>query len=304
MTTSLTKGSNPDTSSIGGTPHSYQWTWAGQQVKIAYETLGEGNPVLLLPAFSTVSTRGELRRVAQHLSSHYQVIALDWLGFGQSDRPPFEYRAELYHQLLQDFVTEVVKSPVAVVAAGHAAGYAMQLAQKQPQSFTRIVLAAPTWRGPLTTMGAPQWLGSTLRSAVRSPLLGPALYYLNTTPSFLRSMYSSHVYTDKEMLTPEFVNEKRQVTQQPGGRYAPVAFVTGALDPVEKQPDFLAYFQPLPVPVLVVIAEQAPASSKAEMEAIAFSSEVEIKRLPGALGLYEEYADELAEIALEFLNKQ
>ena len=287
---------------IGGTVQHYQWSWEGLPFKLVYETLGQGNPVLLLPAFSTVSSRGELRRIAERLSSQFQIIALDWLGFGESDCPPLQYCAALYHQLLQNFVNDVVQTPAAVVAAGHAAGYAMQLAQLQPDSFTRIVLAAPTWRGPFTVMGAPDWVANTLRSAVRSPLVGPALYSLNTTPAFLRTMYGGHVYTDRELLTSDFIDKKRQITQHPGARYAPVAFVTGAIDPVQTHSEFLSFFQPLPVPVLTVVAEKAPAASIAEMEAIA-NTDCEIARLPGALGLYEELADELADIALEFLAR-
>jgi hypothetical protein len=44
------------TSTVG----EYIWNWQGQPIRVAYETLGEGTPVLLLPAFSTVSTRGEM----------------------------------------------------------------------------------------------------------------------------------------------------------------------------------------------------------------------------------------------------
>lgn len=287
---------------IGGTVEHYQWRWNDQPFKIIYETLGQGNSVLLLPAFSTVSSRGELRHIAERLSSQFHVIALDWLGFGESDCPPLQYGAQLYHQLLQDFVNDVVPTPTAVVAAGHGAGYAMQLAQT-PQSLTRMVLAAPTWRGPFTVMGAPPWVASGLRDIVRSPFVGPSLYYLNTTPAFLRTMYGGHVYTDRQSLTQEFIGTKRQLTQHPGARYGPVAFVTGAIDPVQSQAEFLAYFQPPSVPVLAVIAEKAPEASKAEMEAIANCSGVEIARLPGALGLYEELADELAEITLEFLTR-
>ena len=47
------------------------------------------------------------------------------------------------------------------------------------------------------------------------------------------------------------------------------------------------------VPLLVVIAEQAPGRSKAEMEALATLPQVEIQRLPGSLGLHEEYAEQL-----------
>ncbi len=279
----------------------YLWNWQGQALTVVYETLGTGTPVLLLPAFSTVSTRDEMRGIAERLSSQFQAVTLDWPGFGQSDRLPVEYQPALYHQFLQDFVKDILDRPMAIVAAGHAAGYAMQLAQKNSQSCSRIVLIAPTWRGPLPTMGANQQVSGFVRQLVRSPILGQALYQMNTTSSFLRLMYGRHVYADDTNLTPEFIAHKRQITQRPGARYAPAAFVTGAIDPVQNQADFLAWFQPSPAPVMVIIPEQAPAKSKAEMEALAGLPGVQTTVRPGSLGMHEEYADQLGEIVWDFL---
>ncbi len=289
-------------SGIRGVVHKYLWTWEGQPLTVVYETLGEGTPVLLLPAFSTVSTRGEMRGIAERLSSQFQVLALDWPGFGESDRLPLKYSSALYHKFLQDFVRDILDRPTAVVAAGHAAGYAMQLAQKMPQSVSRIVLVAPTWRGPLPTMGANQQVSGTLRQLVRSPIFGQVLYQMNTTPSFLRLMYGRHVYVDEAKLTPDFIDHKRQITQQPGARYAPAAFVTGAIDPVRERDDFLAYFQPLPVSVMVIIGEQVPPKSREEMDALTRLPGVESSVLPGSLGMHEEFSAELAEVALPFLQ--
>ncbi|MCA1994474.1 MAG: alpha/beta hydrolase [Coleofasciculus sp. S288] len=287
---------------IGGVTQDYRWTWEGQPLTVVYETLGEGTPVLLLPAFSTVSTRGEMREIAQRLSSQFQVVSLDWPGFGQSARLPLDYRSELYHQFLQDFVRTVLERPTAIVAAGHAAGYAMQVAKQMPQSISKIVLVAPTWRGPLPTMGVNRQLAGGVRQMVRSPLLGQGLYKLNTTPSFLRLMYKRHVYVDEAKLTPEFIDQKWQITQQPGARYAPAAFVTGAIDPVKERADFLALFQPLSVPVTVMIGEKAPPASRAEMDAISELPGVQTSVLPGSLGMHEEYGDAVAEVILGFLS--
>lgn len=287
-------------SCFGGEVQEYLWTWQGQQLRVVYETLGQGTPVLLLPAFSTVSTRGEMAGLAKLLSPQFQVVAVDWLGFGQSSRLPLDYRPQLYHEFLRDFINNF-HTPIAVVAAGHAAGYVMHLAATGSAVFTKIVLVAPTWRGPLTVMGANGQIAGTVRQAVRSPLLGQVLYKLNTTPWFLRLMYQRHVYTDATKLTPDFINQKWQITQQPGARFAPAAFVTGALDPVKHQADFLAWFQPLPAPTLIVIGEQSPPKSKAEMEALALLPGVQALKLPGSLGLHEEYSAQLAEIVLSFL---
>jgi pimeloyl-ACP methyl ester carboxylesterase len=243
-----------------------------------------------------------MRGIADRLASQFQVVALDWLGFGESARPPIDYRAALYHQLLQDFVRERFDRPIAAIAAGHAAGYMMELAQKMPKACSRIVLSAPTWRGPLTSMGVSQPIASAVRQVVRSPIVGQALYQLNTTPAFLRSMYNSHVFANDEHLTAEILGQKWQITQQPGARFAPAAFVTGALDPVCDRSEFLAYFQPLPTPVMVVVGEQAPSSSTAEMEALAKLPGVEARWLPGALGLHEEYPESVVDAALPFLG--
>lgn len=209
------KSSTPADVGIGGVSQEYLWTWEGQQLPITYETLGQGPSVLLLPAFSTVSTRAEMRGLAERLAPKFQVTALDWPGFGQSPRPPLDYQPALYHKFLEDFVKAVFEVPILVVAAGHAAGYAMHLAQ-QPNVFSRVVLVAPTWRGPLSTMGTPRQLNRLVKNLVRSPLLGQALYKLNTTPSFLSWMYRRHVYTDATKLTPEFIEHKHTITQQRG----------------------------------------------------------------------------------------
>jgi pimeloyl-ACP methyl ester carboxylesterase len=299
QTTNLTK------SNSGNYPaavQEYLWNWKETQIKVIYETRGQGNPVLLLPAFSTVSTREEMRPLAELLASNFQVVSLDWPGFGESDRPRIDYQPQLYHQFLKDFVESIFNSPVAVVAAGHAAGYAMQLAQSKPNVWSKIVLAAPTWRGPLPTMSKQQsgWHG-IVRELVRSPLLGQFLYKLNTAPSFLSLMYRRHVYVDAGKVTPDFIQSKWQVTQKPGARYGSAAFVTGGLDPAKVRSEFTDKFQQLAVPVMVVIAENAPPKSKAEMEALTELPGVESRVIPGSLGMHEENAPALANAVKSFI---
>lgn len=281
---------------------SYNWEYQGKNVTIAYETLGQGDTVLLLPAFSTVSSRTELAGIAQMLAPHFQVMVLDWLGFGESDRPPIHYNRSLYQQLLQDFVRDCCPHPLAIVAAGHAAGYAMQLAQQQPGVCAKLLLIAPTWKGPLRAMGAPMPVAAGVRNLVRSPLLGQGLYALNTHPAFLKWMYQRHVYVDREKLTPDFMTRKHRITQQPGARFAPAAFVTGGLDSMDDREEWLKVGRSLSLPVQVIIPEQAPPKSKAEMEALAALPQIQVKRLPGTLGLYEEYASEVSTIAVPFLS--
>lgn len=286
--------------SISAQRQTYQWLHQGRSHNIAYDIQGQGSPVLLLPAFSTVSSRTELTGIAQILAPHFQVITLDWLGFGESDRPKIQYNRALYQTLLQAFVQECCPQPLTLVAAGHAAGYAMHLAQAQPEACSKLFLIAPTWKGPLRAMGAPIPVASGIRNLVRSPLLGQALYGLNTHPEFLKWMYQRHVYVDQDKLTPEFINAKHQITQQPGARFAPAAFVTGGLDPMSDREEWLTVGRSLSLPLKMLIPEQAPPKSTAEMEALATLPQIQNQRIPGTLGTYEEYAAEVGQLTLAF----
>lgn len=290
---------------LSGTVLEYHWNWKNKSVTVLYEVIGEGKPILLLPAFSTVSTRDEMRGLAVRLAQQYQVVMLDWPGFGQSDRSAFDYQPALYRAFLKDFVRSVFVEPVVVVAAGHAAGYVMELAQRQPPVWSWVVLVAPTWRGPLpTAMGDHRWFYGLLRFLVKLPLLGQFLYFLNTLSPFLRFMYRRHVFAEQKHVTPGLVAEKQRSTQQRQARHAAVAFVTGRLDPVRRRSEFVDYFQPLPpVPVLVVIGDQTPPKSLAEMEFLAHFTAAQVHRMPGSLGLHEEYPDQLADGILPFLRK-
>ena len=286
---------------FGGAVQEYTWSWENQPLRVIYETIGTGSPLLLLPAFSSVSMRAEMGELAKLLAPHFQVTAVDWPGFGQSSRPSLNYRPEIYQQFLEDFVKTVFNSPITVVSAGHASSYVLKLAVKQPDIFTRILLLAPTWRGPLPTMGASPQIADMVKGLVRSPIIGQALYKLNTTPSFLTWMYRRHVFSDDAKLTPSFMEKKWQTTQKPGARFASAAFVTGNLDAIREQSDFLTLVQSLSVPLMVVIGESSPPKSRQEMNALAALPEVRSVIVPGSLGLHEEYPEIVFSAVQDFL---
>ncbi|OUC12399.1 MAG: alpha/beta hydrolase [Alkalinema sp. CACIAM 70d] len=283
----------------------YYWRWEKQTIGVNYEVFGQGSPILLLPALSTISHRDEMRRLGELLAEKYQVYLFDWVGFGSSDRPKVKYTPKLYQALLRNFVQETFQEPIVVIAAGHAAGYVMELARMEPNPWSWVVLAAPTWRGPLPTM-----MGETkrawfklLQGLINLPILGQLLYRLNTTKFFLNFMMGRHVYADRAGITPAVLQEKFKITQVKGARFASAAFVTGALDPVRSSQDWLAYFQGRRIPVLLVIGENMPPKSRAEAEVVAHFGGVQILRMPGSLGLHEEYPEQLFEGIAPFLAK-
>lgn len=290
------------TNLITGNLREFTWNWQNQQIRVVYETLGQGQPVLLLPALSTVSMRSEMAGIAKILSSHFQTVSIDFPGFGDSSRLSFDYQASFYERFLEDFIQANFSTPVAVVAAGHGATYILKLANSQPSLFSRLVFVAPTWRGPLPTMGLNRGAATLVKDLIRLPVIGQFLYKLNTLPSFLKWMYTRHVYADTSKLTAEFIHEKWLNTQKPGARYAPGAFVTGTLDGVYTSEEFLQLARNISIPLMVVIGNSSPPKSRSQMDLLAQLNNVNSVVLPGTLGMHEEYANEVAASIMPFLQ--
>jgi pimeloyl-ACP methyl ester carboxylesterase len=285
-------------------PQHFAWTWQGKPVEATYEVVGTGAPVLLLPAFSTVSTREEMRPLASRLAaSEFACTLLDWPGFGTSTRGRLDYGPALYRRFLADFVPAVLPAGAAVIAAGHASGYALALGHDRPGLWRRVVLLAPTWRGPLpTAMGPRPRTYALARALVGAPGIGEALYRVNIHPRVIGMMYRRHVYAVAEHVTPDFVAAKRAIASRPGARFASVAFVTGGLDPVSDRPAFQHLLAPPPAPTLILCGTATPPKSKAEMAAIETGPDVRVEWVPGSLGLHEESADSVRGPAVSFLT--
>jgi pimeloyl-ACP methyl ester carboxylesterase len=260
--------------------------------------------VLLLPALSTVSSREEMRPLAKYLAARgCSCLLVDWPGFGDSMREQLGYGPPLYRHFLADFATAVVPKSAAVVAAGHAACYALVLARDRPGVWSHAVLLAPTWRGPLpTAMGEHPRTYAWARGFVGTPVIGEALYRLNTLRSVIGLMYRRHVYAEASRITPVFIAKKQDMARRRGARFASVAFVTGQLDPVSDRGAFLALFDRPPVPTLVFCGNATPPRSKAEMAALAERSGLDLRCVPGSLGLHEEYAQTIADPIVRFVG--
>ncbi len=283
----------------------YSWQWRGREVPIAYDGRGEGQSLLLLPAFSSISTRAELQRLAVELAQHYRVLTLDWVGFGESARPAGRSRPAIYQAMLNDFVRHVVPDVAGVVACGHSAGYALELAASGDLvGLKAISLVAPTWRGPLpTAMGERRRIYALLRWLAWTPLLGQGLYALNAHPAFLRWMMGRHVYSNAAFITPELMQAKHHTTQAPGARFASAAFVTGGLDPVQRRTDWLDLVESVTVPKLAIAGQQTPPKSGAEMEMLKAMAGVQWATVPGSLAAYEEHPEAVLEHLRPFLKE-
>lgn len=221
-----------------GTEGTYRW----RGFDISYAEAGDPeNPdMLLLHGVNAAGSNQEFARVAEKLASEYHVVAPDLPGFGRSDRPPITYSGTLYESFVADFVREVTDRPVCV-ASSLSGAYAVAAA-REGVDFAELVSICPT----ATAMGGERvWL----RSLLRSPVVGEALFNLLASYPSLRYFEADHGLYDPESVGAEYVGYKHRTTHQPGARFAPASFVSGFLDSTVDLEEVLS---DLDIPVTLV----------------------------------------------------
>jgi pimeloyl-ACP methyl ester carboxylesterase len=281
------------------------WSWQGHEIPLGLDEAGDGPAILLLPALSSISTRREMHLLMRGLASRFHTIAPDWPGFGDQPRPPIVWTPDALSAFLAWLVREQVPALQATIAAGHAASYALHLLVRRPGILGRLVLLAPTWRGPLPTMaGGDRPLFSRIRRMIAMPMLGPVIYHLNVNPLVVRMMIAGHVYSNVSQLSAQQMREKQQVIKAKGARFGSAAFVTGELDRVGSREAFLDLARRAGGPLLVAYGAETPPKSRAEMEALTTVPAVRSFIAPrGKLGFYEEHAKDITPVIEAFLSQ-
>jgi pimeloyl-ACP methyl ester carboxylesterase len=282
------------------------WNWRGETIRLGADASGTGPKVLLLPALSSISSRREMRPLQERLAPGYSTLAVDWPGFGDAARPQVDWTPDAYAGFLAFLLTSVMPHPHAIIAAGHAATYVLKHAAGAPEAMTRLILIAPTWRGPLPTMmGGDRPFFERLCRLVDRRGLGPLVYRLNVNRFMVRHMGAGHVYADAAFLNGERLRQKLAVVRAPGARFASVRFVTGRLDPLASRDAFLDLARRAAAPILLVYGAETPPRSRAEMEALATVGGIRTARLPqGKLAVHEEFPDATINAIEPFLAEE
>jgi pimeloyl-ACP methyl ester carboxylesterase len=283
-----------------------EWNWRGETIRLGADVSGTGPKVLLLPALSSISSRREMHALQERLAPRYSTLSVDWPGFGEGARPQVDWTPDAYAAFLAFLLTSVIAQPHAIIAAGHASTYVLKHAASASEPTTRLVLIAPTWRGPLPTMmGGQRPFFDRLCRLVDRPAVGPLIYRLNVHPFVVRRMVAGHVYADPAFLDEERLRQKLNVVRAPGARFASVRFVTGRLDPLASREAFLDLARRAAAPILLLYGAETPPKSRAEMEALAAVPGVRTARLPrGKLAVHEEFPNATFDAIEPFLAEQ
>lgn len=116
----------------------YRAATSGHHYNIEFS--GVGAPLILLHGFSGDSTTW--KGIASHLKDSFQLIAIDVLGHGASDKPaqPASYRIEAVAADLIDLLDQLGLAQAHLLGYSMGGRLALALALRQPERFRSLVL--------------------------------------------------------------------------------------------------------------------------------------------------------------------
>jgi pimeloyl-ACP methyl ester carboxylesterase len=218
----------PDDSALGGEGHYFSW----KHGRVFYKESGQeksGLPLVFVHGIGPGVSSFMWRKNFDSLARDFHVYALDLLGFGLSDKPAtVPYSADLYIELVSDFLREVVGTRANLMASSLAASYAVRVADEHPESVGALILHAPAGYDTLNTR--PGMAGAAFYGLLQSPVLGTSFYNVMASERSIRDYARRTLFYDYRRVTDRLVSNLYATSHQPGAQYAIAAFLSGYLN--------------------------------------------------------------------------
>jgi pimeloyl-ACP methyl ester carboxylesterase len=193
-----------------------------------YVRPGDGPPIVLLHSFNAVASTFEMKPVAEHLAdtTDRPLIAVDWLGFGRSDRLALNYAPPVYSDQLYQVLTDLTDGPADLVALSLGCEYAAWMALQAAPQVRRLALISPTG---LTPDRGPSPSGRLGLSVAGTTGAFELFFYRLTRRSSLRNYYARQVFATPDAIPDVLLDYAETTAHAKGAHHAPQRFVDGSL---------------------------------------------------------------------------
>ncbi len=225
----------PDDSALGGSAKLFPWKYG----KIFYREAGldnPGPPIVFIHGIGAGLSSFMWRKNFDPLSQRFRVYALDLLGFGFSDKPAtVPYSADLYIELISDFIREVSGGPANMIASSLGASYAVCVADEHPDLIQSLILNAPA--GYDSFGSRPGMAGAAFYGLLQSPVLGTSFHNVMASERSIRDYGKRTLFYDHRRVTDRLVAHLYATSHQAGAQHAIAAYLSGYLN-VDLRPAF------------------------------------------------------------------
>jgi len=265
---------------------------------LAYTVSGTGPPLLLLHAPCAGNSMAEWAQNFDALSRHFTVYALDYLGWGLSDKPQQRYEAEDLVEQVQYFIEDVIGAPTAVVASAQSSGIALKAAQRAPQLFASLVLVSPASTAEADDVA---YLRHDIaQKALSLPIIGTTFYNFLVSRRNIGHFALRNLYFDQERLAPGELKRFHVAAHQRGAQAGFLSVLSGLLD--VEWPEAWSHFE---APALIIWGRNAFEDGlETAPEWLALKSDADLEVFDGAKLLpHEEHPQQFNECVIDWLTR-
>jgi 2-hydroxy-6-oxonona-2,4-dienedioate hydrolase len=255
--------------------------------KLHYLEAGRGEPIILLHG-----TGGEGARwmpTIQGLAGNFRVIALDQVGFGQSDKPLTIYHSGVFAGFLAQFMKTLGVPKATVMGQSMGAGVALYLAVHHPEMVERLVLVdGGGYRSTADApAAAPNWHNRQIANAGT----------LEESREYLEKLYYDHSFVTDRLVEQNLILRLRSAYTIESMQTAGERGLGGVTEDEVRG---------IKAPTLLVWGVNDPLSAVANADKLNGAIKNSRKFLFEKAGHYPflEHVDKFNQVVLEFLKSQ
>lgn len=269
----------------------YKWKFGN----ISYRTIGEGKPVLMIHSLLPGTDEMEWGKNIESLSKNNKLYLINLLGYGESERAKIEYSAYLYICLINDFITEVIKQPAAVIASNTSGAIAVMAYIFNKNNFNKICLISPS------VFPKKFSFSKRLKNIPADfPIIGDILFNYYNSKSNTEKLLKEEIYSKEEFVTKETINRIYAYSHKGGSnnRHLFSSFISNRFG--------IGLEASLPeteIPILVIYGESNKDFESDSEKIKELNSSSEIKVIKGKLFPHEEDYKNFNKIISYFIEK-
>lgn len=183
-----------DISWIDRTEYPFKSNFIGLKMgKVHYVDEGNGEPIVMLHGNPTWSFL--YRHLVKGLSSSYRCVAIDYIGFGLSDKPPnWSYLPQDHAKNIENLIKELELKDITLVVHDWGGPIGISYAVNHPENVKRLIIMN-TWAWPVSNDEHFRWYSKFLGGRLGKLLV--------TRLRFLESFIMKKLTKNKKRFTKE-----------------------------------------------------------------------------------------------------
>lgn len=179
--------------------HYYEWRFG----KIRYQKKGNGNPLLFVHDLTIGSSNYEYHKLINNLTEHHEVYSIDLLGYGLSDKPPITYTNNLYEQLINDFIKNVIGKKTSVVVTGESVSFVIMACHNYHEIINRLICINP--QSLFLQNQIPSKQTKLMKLFLEIPILGTFTYHVLANKHTIRKLFQELYFYKQEEIKEKYI---------------------------------------------------------------------------------------------------